>query len=86
MSGPRALTAEWHRVAPGDRPAAVAGWCDRRDRLAADGCHFWVFASAAEPDTYLECTEASDADSLQRARSRADLSRSADILSEVELT
>lgn len=82
---PRALTAEWHQVEAADRAAAIAVWRTRRHRIAAAGCHYWVFAST-RPGTYLEFIEARDQETLARARAEAGLPAATEILTELELS
>jgi len=81
----RALTAEWQRVAAGDRNGAEQAWRDRRAVLAAHGAHHWLFVSSTDPDAYLEFTEAADPDALRHARAKAGLGADLPILTEVEL-
>ena len=83
---PRALTAEWVRVDPADEPAAAQQWRARQAQLARDGCHHWVFRSPTDPDSFLEFIEASDADVLRGARTRAGMEPPAEILTELELS
>ena len=83
---PRALTAEWQRVAPADQPEAARQWRSRRDLLAREGCHHWVFRSPADPDAFLEFIEAGSAAILEGARSRAGMKPAAEVLIELELS
>jgi hypothetical protein len=73
-------------VEPADRPAAARQWRERRERLTADGCHYWVFASAADDGAFLEFIEARDAATLTSARTRAGMASRAEILTELELS
>lgn len=82
----RAVTAEWHRVAPAALAGAVARWRERRDRVVAAGAHYWVFASSADPGSYVEFIEARDEASLGSARAGAGMEPPADLLTEVELS
>jgi len=82
---PRFLMAVWHRVAAPDRPEAMRLWRVRRNQLAADGVRHWLFVSDADPDSFLEFTEAGDPGVLRAARSRAGLLETVPILTEVEL-
>lgn len=82
----RVLTAEWHRVAPDGRDAATRQWRERRERLTANGCHYWVFASTTEPGAFLEFIEAGDAATLGAARQQAGLAPGAHVLTELELS
>lgn len=83
---PRVLTAEWLQVEPADRADAARVWRERRDRLQADGCHYWVFASDAVDGAFLEFIEAKDADTLTGARERAGMPSRAEVLTELELS
>lgn len=84
---PRALVAEWSEVPPEQFEAARATWRRRHERISATGCHYWVFASGAEPGRYLEFIEARDAGLLREARRQAGLGgQESPILTEVELT
>ena len=83
---PRALTAEWQRVEPADEPAAAQQWRARRELLARDGCHHWVFRSPNDPAEFLEFIEAVDATVLKGARARAGMEPAAQILTELELS
>jgi hypothetical protein len=82
---PRALTAEWTRVPVSGREVALAQWSRRREHFGVHGCHYWVFASPDDPDTYLEFAEGRDPGILGRARAAAGLPTSIPILTEVEL-
>ena len=81
----RALTAEWHRVAAGDRTGAEQAWRDRRAVLTANGAYHWLFVSSTDPEAYLEFTEAADPDALRLARAEAGLGADLPIFTEVEL-
>ena len=83
---PRALTAEWQRVASADQPEAARQWRLRRDLLAREGCHHWVFRSPADPDAFLEFIEAGSAAILEGARASAGMKPSAEVLIELELS
>ncbi len=83
---PRALTAEWQHVEPADEPEAARAWRARRNQLARDGCHYWIFRSPTDPSAFLEFIEAADADLLRDARARAGMKPTTDILSELELS
>lgn len=83
---PRALTAEWVRVEPADEPETAQRWRGRRDQLAREGCHHWVFRSPSDPAAFLEFIEAGDAAVLKGARERAGMAPGAEILIEVELS
>jgi hypothetical protein len=83
---PRALTAEWRRVVPADQPRAASQWRARRDALARNGCHHWVFQSPSDPDAFLEFIEGADAAALAAARARAGMDADAEILTELELS
>lgn len=82
----RALTAEWQRVEPADEPQTAQRWRARRQQLAADGCHHWVFRSPSDPAAFLEFIEAGSAVVLASARERAGMAPAAEILIEVELS
>lgn len=83
---PRVLSAEWLRVQPADEPEAAQRWRARRDQLAREGCHHWVFRSPSDPAAFLEFIEAGDAALLEGARERAGMTPAAEILIEVELS
>ena len=83
---PRALTAEWQRVASADQPEAARQWRLRRDLLAREGCHHWVFRNPADPDAFLEFIEAGSAAILEGARASAGMKPSAEVLIELELS
>jgi hypothetical protein len=83
----RALTIERSKVSRHERDAYFAGLRDRRDRLRAAACNFWVFEDATEPGLFVEFTEARDADTLVAGRQAAsDAEQSVPILNEVELS
>ena len=84
---PRALTIERSKVARHERDAYFIGLRERRDRLKAAACNFWVYEDPGEPGLFVEFTEARDAETL--AAGRAAVSESdtgAAILTEVELS
>lgn len=84
---PRALTMERSKVARHERDAYFAGLRDRRDRLRAAECNFWVYEDPAEPGLFVEFIEARNADTLAAARAAVLESRgTAPILTEVELS
>lgn len=83
---PRALTAEWLRVEPPDQPEAEKRWRARRDLLAREGCHHWVFRSPSDPDAFLEFIEAGDVTVIEGARARAGMEPAAEVLIELELS
>ena len=83
----RALTIERSKVSSHERDTYFAGLRERRDRLRAAACNFWVFEDAAEPGLFVEFTEARDADTLVAGRLAAiDAKPSVPILKEVELS
>jgi hypothetical protein len=82
----RSLTAEWLHVPLADQPEAIRRWRDRRDRLVADGCHYWIFASAVDDAAFLEFIEARDEATLTGARERAGMAPRVEILTELELS
>lgn len=83
----RALTIEQSKVSRHERDAYFAGLRERRDRLRAAACNFWVFEDTTEPGLFVEFTEARDADTLVAGRVTAvDAESSAPILKEVELS
>jgi hypothetical protein len=83
----RALLAAWTTIPPAEQSAALARWRALQPRLAARGCHYWVFASTSRPGRYLEFTEAADADTIRQARRAAGLpDADDDYLTEVELS
>jgi len=84
---PRALTIERSKVSRHQRDAFFAGLRDRRDRLKAAGCNFWVYEDPGEPGLFIEFTEARDAETLVAGRASVSESEdSAPILTEVELS
>jgi hypothetical protein len=83
----RALTIERAKVSRHERDAYFAGLRDRRDRLRAASCNFWVYEDPSEPDLFVEFTEARDVGTLAAARVVVSNSRlDAPILTEVELS
>lgn len=84
---PRALTIVRSKVSRHEREAYFAALRDRRDRLRASQCNFWVYEDTGEPGLFIEFTEARDADTLIAARSAvSDSEATAQILTEVELS
>ena len=84
---PRALTVERSKVSRQERDAYFAGLRDRRDRLRAAECNFWVYEDPAEPGLFVEFIEARDADTLVAGRAAVFESEvGAAILTEVELS
>ena len=61
---PRALTIERSKVASHERDDYFAGLRQRRDRLKAAECNFWVYEDPGEPGLFIEFTEARDAETL----------------------
>jgi hypothetical protein len=83
----RALTIERSKVSRHERDAYFAGLRERRDRLRAAACNFWVYEDPGEPGLFVEFTEARDATTLAAARAAVfDSNASASILTEVELS
>ena len=84
---PRALTIERSKVSRHERDAYFAGLRNRRDRLRAAACNFWVYEDPGEPGLFVEFTEARDAETLVAGRAAFSLSETgAPILTEVELS
>jgi hypothetical protein len=84
---PRALTVERSKVARHERDAYFDGLRERRDRLRAAECNFWVYEDPGEPGLFIEFTEARDVDTLVAGRATVFQSEaSAPILTEVELS
>ena len=84
---PRALTIERSKVSRHERDAYFAGLRNRRDRLKAAACNFWVYEDPGDPGLFIEFTEARDADTLVAGRAAVSESEgSAPILTEVELS
>jgi hypothetical protein len=84
---PRALTIERSKVSRHERDAYFAVLRERRDRLKAAACNFWVYEDPGEPGLFVEFTEARDADTLVAGRAALSLSETgAPILTEVELS
>ena len=81
----RVLTIERSKVSSHERDDYFAGLRERRDRLRAAACNFWVYEDPGEPGLFVEFTEARDADTLVAARV-AESQSSAPILTEVELS
>ena len=83
---PRALTIERSKVARHERDAYFAGLSQRRSRLKAAACNFWVYEDPGDPGLFIEFTEARDADTLVAGRAAVSESEAvAPILTEVEL-
>ena len=83
----RALTIERSKVSPHERDAYFAGMRERRDRLRAAECNFWVYEDPGEPGLFVEFIEARDWDTLVAGRAIVSESRdSVPILTEVELS
>ena len=84
---PRALTIERSKVSRHERDAYFAALRERRDRLRAAQCNFWVYEDPGEPGLFIEFIEARDADTLATARSTVfESTVGAPILTEVELS
>jgi hypothetical protein len=84
---PRALTIVRTKVSRHERTAYFAGLRERRDRLRAAGCNFWVFEDPGDPGLFIEFTEAHDAEVLAAAQAAvSDSEGGAPILTEVELS
>ena len=82
----RALTIERSKVSRHERDAYFAGLRERRDRLRAASCNFWVYEDSSEPGLFVEFTEARDVATLAAARvALFDSDPGAPILTEVEL-
>jgi hypothetical protein len=83
----RALTIERSKVSPHERDAYFAGMRERRDRLRAAECNFWVYEDPGEPGLFVEFIEARDWDTLVAGRAIVCESRDGvPILTEVELS
>ena len=84
---PRALTIERSKVSRHERDSYFTGLRERRDRLRAASCNFWVYEDPSEPGLFVEFTEARDANTLAAAlATAADSAATAPILTEVELS
>ena len=83
---PRALTIERVKVSRHEREPYFAGLRERRDRLRAATCNFWVYEDPGEPGLFIEFIEAHDVETLVAGRAAAFQSASAPILTEVELS
>ena len=82
----RALTIERSKVPRHERDAYFAGLRERRDRLRAAACNFWVFEDTTEPGLFVEFTEARDTATLVAGKVAAsDPEPTVSILKEVEL-
>ena len=83
----RALTIVRSKVSRHEREAYFAGLRDRRDRLRAAQCNFWVYEDPGDPGLFIEFTEARDADTLVAGHAAvADAETPAPILTEVDLS
>ena len=84
---PRALTIERSKVSRHERDTYFAALRERRDRLRAAECNFWVYEDPGEPGSFVEFIEARDADTLAAGRALVFESNvGAPILNEVELS
>ena len=84
---PRALTIERSKVSRHERDAYFAALRERRDRLRAAECNFWVYEDPGEPGLFVEFTEARDPDTLAAGRAAVlESNVGAPILTEVELS
>ena len=84
---PRALTIVRSKVSRHERDAYFAALRERRERLRAAHCNFWVYEDPGEPGLFIEFTEARDPDTLLAAHAAADDSEtSTPILTEVDLS
>lgn len=64
---PRTLHVVTSRVPSAKRTAALARARRTRDIARAVGVHYWVFAGADDPTTWMEFVEAGDAGALRLA-------------------
>lgn len=83
---PRALTVVRSKVSRHERDAYFAALRERRDRLRASQCNFWVYEDPGEPGLFIEFTEARDPDTLAAAHAAVAESEPAPILTEVDLS
>jgi hypothetical protein len=84
---PRALTIERSKVSRHERDGYFAALRERRDRLRAAECNFWVYEDPGEPGLFVEFIEARNADTLAAARASVfESATGAPILTEVELS
>jgi hypothetical protein len=84
---PRALTIVRSKVSRHERDTYFAALRDRKARLRAAECNFWVYEDPGDPGLFIEFTEARDAETLVAARAAVDDSEAtAPILTEVELS
>jgi hypothetical protein len=84
---PRALTIERSKVSRHERDAYFAGLRERRDRLKAAQCNFWVYVDPGDPGLFIEFTEARDVDTLVAGREEvSETEPGAAILTEEELS
>ncbi|MNC95211.1 hypothetical protein D3C83_122740 [compost metagenome] len=84
---PRALTIERSKVSRHERDAYFAGLRERRERLKAAQCNFWVYEDPGDPGLFIEFTEARDVDTLVAGRAAvSETEAGAAILTEVELS
>lgn len=84
---PRALTMVRSKVSLDERDAYFVELRQRRERLRAAQCNFWVYEDPGEPGLFVEFIEARNAETLIAARATgSDSEASAPILTEVELS
>jgi hypothetical protein len=84
---PRALTIERSKVSRHERDSYFAALRERRDRLRAAACNFWVYEDPGDPGLFIEFTEARDSATLVAGRATVfDAESGASILTEVELS
>ena len=84
---PRALTIVRSKVSRHERDAYFTALRERRERLRAAHCNFWVYEDPGEPGLFIEFTEARDADTLLAAHAATeDAEASSPILTEVDLS
>src|SRR5438045_1182505 len=83
----RALRVATARVSLEHRVAYLAELRQRRSRLAANGCRFWVYEDLHAAGAFTEFTEGHDAAALASALAASgDATSEAPLLTEVELT
>ena len=84
---PRALTIERSKVSRHERDAYFTTLRERRERLKAAACNFWVYEDPGDPGLFIEFTEARDAETLVAGRAAGSPAEAgAPILTEVELS
>ena len=83
---PRALATHGLHFPATEREGVLATLRERKAALRSHACNYWVFEDRALPGVMIEFYEASDAETLERAREATGANAHGHpILSEVEL-